>query len=197
MTDIIPFITTYSMLRVNPLALRVEDIRVRDIAHHLALTNRWVGASRWPINVAHHSLCVSRLLDGTGWELEGLMHDATEAYLGDVSRWVKRHPAMAFYRGLENDAWLVICKALALRPELPEIVKQDDALMVRLEALRGLGRGCHLFQQPTHPIPTDAEIARVGRWSPLHWQRSEEEFLERYARLRRREALPFVGENSA
>jgi len=183
-----PHITTFTMRRVNPLALRPEDICIEDIAHHLATINRWVGAAREPINVAIHSIHVSRLLDGTGWELEGLLHDAPEAYLGDMSRWVKRHPSMQAFRDAEDRAWLVICEALSLRHELPKIVKDADSLMVRFEAQESFGSECHLFQQPTHPEPTTIErqlVQYAQPWRPWGWRQSETLFLERFQQLSR------------
>lgn len=175
-----PEITTYTGRKVNPLDLRVEDICVEDIAHHLACINRWVGATREPINVAHHSVYVSYLVEGTGWEREALFHDATEAYLGDVSRWVKRDPAMAAYREAEDRAWSVIAKALGLREELDPVVEEADRLMVRFEAAKGFD-DCHLFKRETHPRPTVGEIERVhqcmGRpWFVWGWQYAKYQF---------------------
>lgn len=64
-------------------------IVIEDIAHQLALTNRYGGCSRYPYSVAQHSLLIADAL----WKqygdpylaLDGLMHDAAEAYgPGDV-----------------------------------------------------------------------------------------------------------------
>lgn len=180
-----PHITTFTKRKVNPLALRAEDICIEDIAHHLATTNRWVGAVREPINVALHSVHVSRLLQGTGWELEGLLHDSQEAYLGDMSRWVKRHPSMLTFREAEDRAWKVICTALGLRETLDPAVKEADHLMVRFEAYESFGEECHLFEQPTHPLPTQAERMRVLPWHPFAWRISETMFLTRFWELSR------------
>src|ERR1051325_8384123 len=100
-----PFITTFTGRKVNPLDIRPEDVDIRDIAHHLALLNRFVGASKRPISIAQHSIYVYKLLIGTGWEKEGLFHDAPEAYLGDVSKWLKQTDTMRGYRHAEAQAW--------------------------------------------------------------------------------------------
>ena len=75
-------------------------ICLRDVAYHLAGLNRWTGASR--ITVAEHSIEVARRCpsDRAAW---GLLHDATEAYLGDVSSSLKRLIGTP-YRALEA-AW--------------------------------------------------------------------------------------------
>jgi hypothetical protein len=170
-----PFITTYTGRKVNPLALEVSDIDTLDIVHHLACINRFVGALREPINVAQHSYYVGRLVVGTGWEREALFHDATEAYLGDVSKWVKQMACMDGYREAEDRAWNVICKALDLRPSLDACVEEADRLMVRYEADR-LATNTHMFELATHPRPTQEEIFRVGEWHPWNWGTSKFRF---------------------
>ena len=62
-----PFITTYMGLKVNPLDLHPSEIWIEDIAHHLAIQNRFVGATVRPINVAQHSVYVYKLLKNTPW----------------------------------------------------------------------------------------------------------------------------------
>ena len=75
-------------------------ISLHDVAYHLAGINRWTGASR--ITVAEHSIEVARRCpsDRAAW---GLLHDASEAYLGDVSHHLKRLIGPT-YRALET-AW--------------------------------------------------------------------------------------------
>lgn len=74
--------------RFTPLEPRAEDVRIEDIAHQLALTNRFRGATRDPYSVAQHCVLVAEHLPKR-LKLAGLMHDAPEAYLGDVSAPVK------------------------------------------------------------------------------------------------------------
>lgn len=181
-----PFITTFTGKRVNPLDLHPEDICIQDIAHHLALLNRFVGATHRPVNIAQHSVYVSRLLHGTPWEREGLFHDAAEAYLGDISKWVKRMPEMAMLREAEDRAWITISRVFALdvftTPETNPILRGADDLMVRYEALRMCHRDCHMFALDSHPRPSPAEIQHVGKWAPWTWRESERGFLD-HARL--------------
>lgn len=62
------------------------EYRIRDIAHALAMTVRYGGHADRFYSVAEHSLMVAWLMENVigGDPLEGLMHDATEAYLSDV-----------------------------------------------------------------------------------------------------------------
>jgi hypothetical protein len=179
-----PFITTYTGRKVNPLNLQVSDVCLADVAHHLALLNRFVGALRFPVSIAQHSVYVSRLLDGTGHELLGLLHDGSEAYLGDVSKWVKQHAAMDHYREAEHRAEIAVYAAFGLAHDEPLALREADDLMVRFEAERGFkGVHCHMFDIPSHPPLTPAERKRVGRWAPWSWKASEEAFLTRFREL--------------
>jgi hypothetical protein len=191
-----PFITTYSGKKVNPLDLKVEDIDIRDIAHHLACINRFVGALTTPVSVAQHSLCVSRLLAGTGYELAGLLHDATEAYLGDVSKWVKHDDRMSAYQDAEMAAWVVICEKFSLNAldiDMQTAVDAADTLMVRIEAHAGLSNnGQHLFEAHpiTHPCPTSDEQSRALRlighdllYNELAWRDVRHLFMKEFRNL--------------
>lgn len=66
---------------------------LREIAHALAQINRFTGHCTRPYSVAEHSLLVSDLAERAGAtpivQLAALMHDAHEAYTGDVSSPVK------------------------------------------------------------------------------------------------------------
>ena len=66
-----------------------RNVDILDIAHHLAQINRYTGAASRPCSVAEHSIFVADILAKRGFSEEvqfaGLMHDAHEAYFGDVS----------------------------------------------------------------------------------------------------------------
>ena len=180
-------ITTYTGRSVNPLALREEDVCLEDIAHALALCNRFAGHTRVPLSVAQHSVYVSRLLDGTGFEMYGLFHDASEAYLGDVTKWLKRE--MPAYRNAELHAEYTIHRKFHTcdghQPFMPDEVRQADRLMVRFEAWKLMPRRIdapswdYAYSEP----PTPEEIRRVGPWRPWGWRTAEELFLARYRLL--------------
>lgn len=76
-------IQTFTGRRFFPYSPRVEDIRIEDIAHHLAARNRFSGATRVPYSVAEH--CIRGATQCTYHNrLWFLLHDADEAYLPDV-----------------------------------------------------------------------------------------------------------------
>lgn len=88
-------ITTFSKVRFNPLNPKKEDILVDDIAHALSLMTRANGHFPEFYSVAQHSIfcCEEALARGYSNRvaLACLLHDASEAYMADIIRPVKKH----------------------------------------------------------------------------------------------------------
>lgn len=177
-------IRTFTGREVNPLELRVEDIDPRDMGHALALCNRFAGHTRRPIPVAQHVVYVARLLAGTGYDFHGLHHDDPEAYLGDITKWLKATDAMRGYRDAEDRAEAVIAEALNIvwTPEAREAVDWADRVMVRFEGLQGFGPSFKILgseggEHPRYPALTDDELEKIGAWKPWSWRVAEEAYL--------------------
>lgn len=183
-----PFILTFTGRRINPLALRREDVRIEDIAHHLALANRFAGATIQPISVAQHSVYVSRLCCGTGFELQALLHDAAEYVLGDCTKWLKESDGMEIYREAEDRAQREIYAAFGIGPESYDeltlkasAVERADRVMVMHEGAQGFGANWsneHLDPEAYGSI-TAPEQALIGSWSCWPWFIAERRFLKR------------------
>ena len=176
-----PTITTFTGRHVNPLALRVEDISIVDLAHHLSCINRFVGALAEPVSVAQHSFFVAKLMKRHGLEALGLFHDASEAYLGDVTKWVKHSDTMKSYREAEADATKVINQALGLQPTQEDLhlLEEADRLMVRYEAYR-FNPTSGMFSHPEYPRPDKFEIELVESITHFHswnWRDAKDRFL--------------------
>jgi hypothetical protein len=108
---------------VDPLNLKPKDIDPVDIAQALSHIARYNGMSDHIITVAEHSVrCARRLPKSHPDRPWMLMHDAPEAYLGDLIAPLKYRPEFAFYREAEERAMLVICERFGLDPEEPECV---------------------------------------------------------------------------
>ena len=92
------WIRTFKGHKVD-LALPTHDvIDLEDIAHALSLLCRFNGHVAQLYSVGHHSILVSREIrlkgHGVQAQLLGLMHDAPEAYLGDMTTPEKNLPGM-------------------------------------------------------------------------------------------------------
>lgn len=125
------YMTTFSGRRFRFDAPNAESICAVDIAHALANLCHWGGHCREFFSVAQHSVLVSRLCPPAlaRW---GLLHDAAEAYLGDMIRPVKvRCDA---YRALEKRVMSVIAGRFGLEWPEPPALKAFDNLALKLEA---------------------------------------------------------------
>lgn len=83
---------TFSGKQFWPLDPRPDEVCIEDIAHHLSMVCRYNGACHQFYSVAQHSVLVSDNLP-KHLALVGLLHDAAEAYAGDMIRPLKRHLA--------------------------------------------------------------------------------------------------------
>jgi hypothetical protein len=111
--------------KVYPLAPRPEEIRLEDLAHAMAALARFVGHTRRPYSVAQHSVHVAQQVSwqNVRW---ALLHDAAEAYLGDVAAPLKRQADFAAYRAAEARMMAAICERFGLPLEEPPEVKRAD-----------------------------------------------------------------------
>jgi uncharacterized protein len=129
-----PYLQTVSGRWVNPFDPDPEQLDAGDIARALANQCRFGGHCRVFYSVAQHSVVVSRLVEERGGDAEdafaALMHDATEAYLGDMPHPLKhRSPLGAAFREAERDLERAIRERFAIKPDVPEIKRADRALL--------------------------------------------------------------------
>ncbi len=182
-------ITTYTGKTIDLSDFSIMDPCLEDIAHSLALINRFNGHSKYPLSVAQHSVYVSRLSD-SGWHLQGLLHDAAEAYIGDVTKWLKMTPAMAEYRKWEEQIDSAIMLHFGCKVGLHKSVKDADFLMVRYEARRAFGltedwlsSGAPNGMADKYPPLTQLERESIVGWEPMEWSEAEQMFLEEYKKV--------------
>lgn len=118
---------------VHLLAPRPESIDIDDIGHHLSMERRWGGATREFYSVAQHSVHVAALVSPAN-RLWALLHDASEAYLGDVTARFKASDAMAGYRAVESQLQRQIYHRFGLRGDEPAEIHEADILVRVREA---------------------------------------------------------------
>lgn len=161
-----------------PLDPRPEEIVIEDIAHHLAIVNRWNGATFFPVSVAQHSVLVS-LCCPPEFALRGLLHDASEAYLNDMTRPVKYQDDMAGYRRIEHRLQRVIYERFGLSGDEPLAVKAADDLVLAAEAIQVRPEPLPEHRRWYHERVVPGWL-RVQEWS---WRVARREFLGRFEEL--------------
>lgn len=82
------YVSTFSGNRFYPLEPRIDRVAIEDIAHGLAYQCRFNGQTCEFYSVAQHSLVVASLVPAR-LRLAALLHDAAEAYLGDMVKPLK------------------------------------------------------------------------------------------------------------
>lgn len=162
---------TYTGKLIDLQKFSPEDVRLPDIAHALSLVNRYTGHTTVPYSVAQHSVLVSRLC--TPQEaMWGLLHDASEAYLGDVARPLKC--LLPQYQTMEEMVQRAIAKAFGLPWPIPSGVKVADnrALMAEKRVLMSVQHDWGIEAEPvTNPIV------------PCGWEQAKEEFEVRFKEI--------------
>ncbi len=119
-------IKTFKDHYVEPLNMQPEDIDIEDIAHSLARLCRYNGHCGGFISVARHSIWVAQHLEPEGLGLWGLLHDAPEAYLGDMTRPVKKQPSMHEFVEADDRLEEVIARRFNLPYPMPQSVHDAD-----------------------------------------------------------------------
>lgn len=114
---------TYTGRAFYPADPRPEDVDPIDIAHALSLTCRYGGHVRQMYSVAEHCVLMSHAVPprAAAW---ALLHDATEAYVGDVIRPIKAF--MPEYRDMEYRLMGVIRERFGLSHAFPYAVREAD-----------------------------------------------------------------------
>ncbi|MFA6168376.1 MAG: hypothetical protein WC700_17265 [Gemmatimonadaceae bacterium] len=164
---------THTGVQFWPMDPRADEVRIDDIARGLAMQCRFNGHVKEFYSIAEHSVRVSHVVPPEH-ALWGLLHDAAEAYIGDMVRPLKTQ--MPAFRECEAAIMAVICERFGMTmPEPPEVKVADNVLLMTER------RDLLLYQKPwTHradPLPDEIE--------PWTWQKAEAEFLSRFAMLKK------------
>lgn len=160
-------ILTVSGKYFNLLDPRIEDVNVIDIAHALANCARFAGHSRVFYSVAQHCVMVSQIVPPQH-ALQALLHDAAEAYVGDMTSPLKR--LVPVFGRIEQRVWNVISRRFNVPAALSPEVQHADLVALATE------RRDLMAEQEAHwPILDGIEALPHGikPWAPgesmLRW----------------------------
>jgi hypothetical protein len=172
-----PYFRTFTGRHVHTLDPHPGEVNIFDIARSLSQQCRFLGHTQMFYSVAQHSVLVSDLVLPHA-ALWGLLHDAAEAYLGDLPKPIKETAPFLGYREAEARVLHAICLRYDLPTEMPAVVKWGDRQMLATE-----------FRYVTGVEDDDWIKAEVG-FAPLDrpiypWEprAAETQFLDRFVEL--------------
>ena len=187
------FMTTFSGKRFYPFDPKrdMDAICIRDIAHALSMSCRFAGHTTRFYSVAEHSVHLARhilkidkpasergiLLELALW---ALLHDASEAYISDIVRPVKRQ--LGQYRAVEANIMDAIAYKFRLTDMQPEYITRIDNRIVideRAQALRPTEDVWH-YGGETEPLGVTLEFWRPDtaedRFRGMYYSIIEEQY---------------------
>lgn len=173
-------IETFSGVKFNLEDPSPDMVRIEDIAHATSNICRYTGHCRRFYSVAEHMVIGCGLVPEK-FQLMYLLHDAAEAYFGDVSRPLKL--LLDRYDTLEAYCAIIIYNKFLgrmINPQEQEIVKKADDQMLLLEAknlMHSHGAGWKVRWTGHAGIPRKVKLKY---WSP---KIAEAKFLEKWKSL--------------
>lgn len=114
---------TYMGRQFYPMDPSPDDVDGLDIAHALSLLCRYNGHVQRFYSVAEHCVLMSEAVSAEH-ALWALLHDATEAYVGDMVRPLKR--SMPDYVRAEDRVMRAIAERFGIADSMPADVKAAD-----------------------------------------------------------------------
>ncbi len=185
---------TFTGRQVDLLSPQAADIAIEDIAHGLAYSTRFNGQTTTPITIAQHCVMGSYLFDEPEVALAFLLHDAHEAYIGDIVRPMRAallrvtgnlsvgDDATSIIDIVEANLNDAIVGAFGLMPNAfhnPEIKRVDDMLCAVEGGVGGLFPHIHsaakLFDYRAPWGMVQAEARFLLRFEELQRQRTADD----------------------
>lgn len=167
---------TASGRKFYPLSPRASDVDRYDIAHHLGRIGRYNGAVKVEhYSVAEHSVLISQWLEHEYptepfLAYQGLMHDAPEAYIGDMVRPLKKQDEMLPFREAEDRIWqaIVFSNRMLLTVDLDPRVKEADNRIIVDERAQVM-RPSHNVWGSDNLEPLGIKIRAMSPADATHW----------------------------
>lgn len=157
-----------------PYDPRPEDVHLLDIAAHLSKICRFNGACTYHYSVAQHCVYASHQVPPEH-QFTALMHDAPEAYTGDLHRPFKR--GLFGVSKIEERIWFAVATRFGLPLQLPTCVKEADEAMLKAENAQLMVPG----EAWTYRYDVPPANVKISPWTP---EQAREAFISRFEGLR-------------
>lgn len=167
---------TQSGRLINPLDPTIQAIDIEDIAHALSQICRANGHTQSFYSVAQHCINCAMEAKARGLskteQLAALLHDASEAYMADLTRPVKQQ--LPDYSRYEDQLLAIIFKKYGLDPQLPSCIKAIDDAMLYAEFKALVG---------AELIEYKAELKSVPNFNEQLCSKSKQDYLHLFDEL--------------
>ena len=200
------YLISYTGKRIDLPNPNPANIDIVDVATHLSRIPRFVGSTDRFFSVAQHSVVVAYLAVAVGQHYsppphleftvlhtllrEGLLHDAHEAYMGDVPSPLKS--VCAGFKSSEGHIDRAVRQAFSMANTMPPHVKTADRIALILESghLRGPDR-LDMTRIPQEVKDLVVKLARTEWFKLAEWEvakdwpceTAKDKFLEEWDRL--------------
>jgi len=169
-----PYVSTVSGNRFYPLEPRIDRVAIEDIAHGLAYQCRFNGQTREFYSVAQHSLIVASLVPPR-LRLAALLHDAAEAYLGDMVKPLK--VLLPEFAAIEDKVSALIAAAFGIDFSDYGPIKRADLVALATEKRDLMPHSAERWAYLDGIAALPEAIATMSPWQ------AKQAFLAEFARL--------------
>lgn len=168
------YIETYTSKNFYFDNISLDTIDIEDIAVSLSRLCRFAGHIKYHYSVGQHSIWCSRLCDEK-FAMHALLHDASEAYISDLTRPFKQ--LVPKYKQYEDKIMTAIAKKFQfkLSKKSHDAVKKVDDIMLATEAFNFLKSKAKNWKLSEKPL--SVELA------PWVAEYTYDKFLERFYEL--------------
>lgn len=171
------WIQTYTGKKFDLLDPQPDMICIEDIAHALSNLCRFTGHCRDFYSVAQHSVFVANTVVTNQYRLWALLHDATEAYVADMSSPLKR--LIPDYQEIEARVWRAIAERFGLPLGPAAEIKHFDMIMLLTERRDLMGPPVEPWYEELEALSDQLLVGQIQPWTP---HQAKSIFLSEYKR---------------